>query len=333
MEIGAMRDFIAVVDAGSLTRAAVLVGVSQPAMSQRIAHLEAEVGVRLLERGPRGVEATAAGLELYRGAQQVVRQVDRLGETLGSGTRGIRGAVSVGLPATVAPSLAPTLLLLVRERHPGIRLQLFESMSGYLEEMLGRGRLDLSVLFRDDARERPGEAVLYREELFLATAEGDAADAPTGPVTAAVLAELPLVAPGPRSNLRHLVERFVTASGHAPRVVADVESLAAMVRLAQTGEVATVLPRSVAATYAGPPLALRALQPALHRTVAVCVAPEFHEPRIAVLAVRDAVVDAVGRLAEAGDWTGIHPLTPAQRPAQTPTQTQKQGRTHRRKRR
>ncbi|MEV7429048.1 LysR substrate-binding domain-containing protein [Nocardioides sp. NPDC092400] len=306
VDIAALRDFILVVDAGSLTRAAALAGVSQPAMSQRIAQLETQVGHRLLERGPRGVEATAAGLELYRGAQQVVRQVDRLAESLGSGIRDIRGAVSVGLPSTVAPSLVPELVPLVAARHPGIRLELFESMSGYVEELLGRGRLDLAVLFRPDATDRPGEVALYEEELFLVT--GTEVDPATEPASAAELVDRPLVAPGERSNLRHLVERFFTAAGVRPRVVADVESLAAMVRIAQTGAASAVLPRSVATAFTGPDLTLRPLRPAVRRTVAVCTAAEFYEPRVAVLAVRDAVVDAVHHLADRSAWPGIAPV-------------------------
>lgn len=303
MDIAVLRDFIMVVDSGSLTRAAKLVGVSQPAMSQRIAHLEEEAGVRLLERGARGVEPTAAGLELYRGAQQVVRQIDRLAESLGTGIREIRGSVSLGLPATVAPMLVPELLPLVRERHPGIRLELFESMSGYIQELLGRGRLDLAVLFREPGASGPGEVRLYEEELFLVTSRD--LDPSEEPATAADLDGRELVAPGGRSNLRHLVDRFFSSAGLKAPVVADVESLPAMVRVAQAGVASAVLPGSAVATIAGPPLALRPLSPAVRRSVAVCTAPELYEPRVAVLAVRDAVGDAVRRLEQRGEWPGI----------------------------
>ncbi|MCM3516622.1 LysR substrate-binding domain-containing protein [Nocardioides sp. P86] len=304
LDVAALRDLILVVDTGSITRAAAAAGVSQPAMSARMTQLEAEVGRRLLERGPRGVEATAVGLELYRGAQQVVRQVDRLAEQLGAGSREIHGSVSVGLPATVAGTLVPALLPLVAERHPGVRLELFESMSGYIQELLGRGRLDLAVLFRDDPSPRPGELAVYDEPLLLATAAS--VDASTEPVRVRDLRERALVAPGERSNLRALVDRAFAEHGLAPRVVADVESLTAMVRLVQGGAVSAVLTRSAAAHYAGPELALRpVVEPLLRRTVSVCVAAEFYEPRLAVLAVRDAVVDAVHALADRDAWPGI----------------------------
>ena len=308
MDVAALRDLIAVVDAGSISRAAQGAGVSQPAMSQRIAQLEADVGRRLLERGPRGVEATAVGLELYRGAQQVVRQIEGLAERLGAGDRDIHGSVSVGLPATVAGDLVPELLSLVGERHPGVRLELFESMSGYIAELLGRGRLDLAVLFRDDDTPHDGEVRLYAEELFWVTSA--AVDPREDPVSPRDLADRPLVAPGTHSNLRDLVERAFSAAGTRAHVVADVASLPAMVRIAQRGEASAVLPRSTASAHAGPPLAFRPLDPPLWRTAVIAVAPEFHEPRAAVIAVRDAVVDAVGLAAADGCWPGIVPVHP-----------------------
>ena len=78
LDIAHLRDFIAVVDAGSLTRAATTLGVSQPALSQRMTQVERELGTRLLERGPRGIEPTEAGRALYRDAEPVVRQFDQL---------------------------------------------------------------------------------------------------------------------------------------------------------------------------------------------------------------------------------------------------------------
>lgn len=301
-----MRDFIAVVDSGSLTRAAGLLGVSQPAVSQRMAQLEASVGARLLERGPRGVEPTALGLAFYRGAQQLVRQHDQLSSVLAAGGEELRGPVVVGLPATVAGLLAPELLTLLRREHPGIRLELFESMSGYIEELLGRHRLDLAVLFRPDPAPRPGEVVLYAEDLFLVSAADGPLGTAAGPVALADLAGVPLVAPGARSNLRDVVEQAFAAAGLEPEIVADVGSLPAMVRIAQSGTACAFLPRSSVEGVPGPPLRLRPVAGVeLRRWVSVCLSTDLYEPRAAVVAVRDAVVTAVARLAADGAWPGV----------------------------
>ncbi|MGY1690329.1 LysR substrate-binding domain-containing protein [Geodermatophilus sp. SYSU D01105] len=302
-----MRDFIAVVDAGSFTRAATVLGISQPAVSQRMAQLEAAVGTRLLERGPRGIEPTAVGLVFYRGAQELVRRHDQLTSALAAGGEELRGTVVVGLPATVAGLLTPELFALVRRRHPGIRLDVFESMSGYVAELLGRHRLDLAVLFREDAGPRPGEVVLYREELFLIrAARPDDPDEDPGPVRVPDLTGVPLVAPGARSNLRDLVERAFAVHGLVPDVVADVGSLPAMVRIAQSGTACAILPRSSVEGVPGPPLRMRpVVDPELRRWVSVCLSTDLYEPRAAVVAVRDAVVDAVRDLAARDAWPGI----------------------------
>jgi len=68
MELRQLRYFVAVVNSGSLTRAASLVHIVQPALSQQMGQLEQELGVQLLQRSVRGVQATLAGQALYRHA-------------------------------------------------------------------------------------------------------------------------------------------------------------------------------------------------------------------------------------------------------------------------
>lgn len=294
-----------VVDAGSLTRAAVVLGLSQPAVSQRMAVLERQTGTRLLERGPRGIDPTARGLELYRHAHELVRQFDRLSESFTDGGPELSGKVSVGLPSTVAGMLAPELYASTAQHHPGIHLELFESMSGYIDELLGRGRLDLAVLFGVGTPGR-NETLLYDEDLYLVTAAGT--DPSEEPVRLVDLVGRAIVGPGSRSNLRALIDSAFSAHGLVPHVTADVESLAAMIRIAQTGRASTILPRSVVAGYTGPPLALRLIvEPVLRRTASIHVATRFYEPQAAVLAVRDAIVDAVHTLTDRGDWPGVRP--------------------------
>jgi LysR family transcriptional regulator, nitrogen assimilation regulatory protein len=306
VDMAHLRDFIAVVDAGSLTRAAAQQGVSQPALSQRMTRLEHETGQRLLERGPRGVVPTRAGRVLYRDGEGLVRQFDRLVGGLTDHAFGVTGTVAVGLPSTVAVHLAPALFTWVEHTHPGVHLQLFESMSGYVQELLSRGRMDLALLFRDDWAPAPGETPLYAESLYLVGSPGpDATDAPT--VALRRLEDVPLVMPGPRSNLRTLLERTFTAHGLTPTIVADVESLGAMLRIAGSGSACTILPRSVVQErYGDGGIGLRRIvDPEIERCVAVCTSAEFFEPRDAVAAVQRGIVEVTRDLARRDVWAGI----------------------------
>ncbi|MDA0563932.1 LysR family transcriptional regulator [Streptomonospora sp. S1-112] len=352
MDIAHLRDFIAVIDSGSFTRAAARLFVSQPAVSQRMTQLESELGVRLVERGPRGVVPTPAGRALYRDAQHLVRQFDRITQDVASDRHTIQGAVAVGLPTTVAVYLAPALFTWTKRHYPGVHLQLFESMSGYIQELLHVGRLDLAVLFRADAAPRAGEAVLYAEELYLVgrrtgacpepgveaggsaeeteaagraaraggnggsggNAGGGAADT-GGEVPLSALRGLPLVVPGRRSNLRDILDRAFADRGWTPTIAADVESLGTMTRIAESGEAWAVLPvSSVAALMRAPDLVVRRIvDPVLDRYVAVCTVSDYYEPRDAVSAVRHGIVEVTTALAAKGEWPGIR-LTPPTRP-------------------
>ncbi len=74
MDIKTLRYFVAIVDYGSLTKAAEIVHVAQPALSQQLTALEAELGVQLLQRSSKGIALTSAGMVLYRHACEILRQ-------------------------------------------------------------------------------------------------------------------------------------------------------------------------------------------------------------------------------------------------------------------
>ncbi|MFD2396644.1 LysR substrate-binding domain-containing protein [Prauserella oleivorans] len=194
---------------------------------------------------------TPAGTTLYRDAQQLVRQFDRLSRDVADSRNRLHGPVAVGLPTTVATPLAPALFSWVKANHPGIHLQLFESMSGYIHELLLAGRLDLAAVFREDDAPRAAEVPLYSEELYL-IGRPDPAPRSAEEVSLLDLRAVPLVTPGGRSNLRALVDRAFAAKGLAPTIVADVESLGTMIRIAAGGEACTILPLSVVRDHGDP---------------------------------------------------------------------------------
>src|SRR6187402_1836030 len=82
MDTRRLRYFVQIVDSGSITRAAAVSGVAQPALSQQLAILENDLMVRLLERSVSGVTPTAAGRILYARAQAILRQFDDLREAV-----------------------------------------------------------------------------------------------------------------------------------------------------------------------------------------------------------------------------------------------------------
>ena len=143
MELRQLRHFVAVVDCANLSRAAERVAISQPALTRSIKNLEDLLGVELLERKPRGVTPTEAGLALYHHAQIVLNACHRLTREVRELERGVTGTVYVGVGSMFATHITTTVAQSLAQAHPRLAMVVND---GFFEELLRRlqdGRLDL----------------------------------------------------------------------------------------------------------------------------------------------------------------------------------------------
>ncbi len=119
-----LREFVAVADAGNITRAAEALYVAQPALSLQIKRLEAELGLRLFERLPRGVQLTTDGAELLDVARRAVRDADAFERRARELRERRPEHLDVGFMAHGAGDLTPEILRAFRARRPGARVTL-----------------------------------------------------------------------------------------------------------------------------------------------------------------------------------------------------------------
>ena len=173
LDLRPLRHFTAIVEVGSLSRAAAHIGIAQPALSHQVAALEAEFGVKLLHRGPRGVTPTDAGRTLYRHAQVLLRQLDQARRAVSAGD-GVSGTVSVGLSVTTAEILSLPLLRKLQAEHPGICLELVALPRRLLGEMLFNGRLDIALLFDQPPVKMLTTEPVATEEIFFVSRQSGA---------------------------------------------------------------------------------------------------------------------------------------------------------------
>ena len=240
-----LKYFVKIVDIGSLTQAAEVLFIAQPALSQQLATLEGEVRQQLLVRTKRGVTPTEAGKVLYRHAQIILRQCEQARVDMEAAGEGLSGQVSVGLaPGTAASALSLPRLRPVRARHPGILLYLNENYGTTLSELIMNGRMDLAVLYGDKAIHGLTFLPLLKEPLFLV---GPASmPAPSQPVKLADLRDIELFLPRPYNVVRKLVDAAFVRAGMVPRVVAEIESAFTLTAAIADGLGATILPASMA---------------------------------------------------------------------------------------
>jgi LysR family hydrogen peroxide-inducible transcriptional activator len=138
--------FVAVADGRSFQGAARVCHVSQPGLSAQIRELESILDVQLFERGRSGVLVTPAGEALLPRARAALAEAQGLAEAAQAFRRPLSGRLRLGVIPTLAPYLLPRALPGVRRRHPELRLELHEAVTGALVERLRAGVLDLLLV-------------------------------------------------------------------------------------------------------------------------------------------------------------------------------------------
>ena len=146
MQFRQLRYFVKIVDAGSFSRAASVVHVAQPALSQQIAELEERFGIMLLQRSARGVRPTAAGEILYKEASAILHQLDQLPSAIRTSSGEPEGTVSLGLISSLAPKLVGGILKECRTGLPKVTIRMSDADSHGLESRIAAGSVDIALM-------------------------------------------------------------------------------------------------------------------------------------------------------------------------------------------
>src|SRR5437899_11972005 len=156
-----IRYFIAIADAGVLSRAAETLDVGQCALSHHVAALETDLGVKLLERRPRGIALTAAGRRLYEHASAVLSALGKAEEDVRTYNEAATGPVCIGLSHTALSMVALDVMKAVRKNSPGVHMTVVEALSPALVERVSSARFDLALAEKPPKAARAG-AELWR---------------------------------------------------------------------------------------------------------------------------------------------------------------------------
>lgn len=272
MELRQLRYFVAIVDHGSLSRAALVLHVAQPALTQQLRQLEDELGAQLLHRSAHGVVSTDAGKVFYEHAQAILKQVADARAAVVQSLDRPSGSVTLGLPHSISGALALPLLTAVRARYPEITLQLTEEISGNLTEQLKSGRLNLAVLFDDAPTAQFTATPLVEEDLVFICKAGSSLAPQAKTVSLRQALASTLILPARQHGVRPLVEQAAHGVGLVLRNVLEINSIAILrsAILADLG--ATLLPRAPLQDdlARGAMAACSVTDPALTRRVILC---------------------------------------------------------------
>jgi DNA-binding transcriptional LysR family regulator len=182
MDIGLLRSFVSVVDAGGFTRAGERVHRTQSTVSQQIKRLEDMVGRPLLERNGKQATLTEEGERLISYARRILALEQEARDVVARPV--VDGVVRLGIPEDFAAYRLPELLYDFKRARPTLRLDVRCGLSATLQRALDAGELDLALVKREAGQ--PGAVAAWPERLQWVTSREHPVDLDQDPVPLAV---------------------------------------------------------------------------------------------------------------------------------------------------
>jgi DNA-binding transcriptional LysR family regulator len=246
MTLRQLEMFVAIEEARSFSKAADKLHVAQPSVSQQIRALEEELGERLLVRlRNRKMYVTEAGKTLRRHADHILRQVEILRMEISALTKEPAGEIRMGIGGHQLLWMLTPALGRFKLKFPKIRVDLVNSTTPQIIELLKSSTLDLGVVTFPVESDKIRTELLYSEEMVVAVQKSHPL-AKRRLITTDEIGRLPLVLYDQSTRTRARLDEFFRQEKISPQIVFELSSVEAMQMLVEAGLGATIVPLSSA---------------------------------------------------------------------------------------
>lgn len=230
-----LRMFFTVVRSGSFSRAAEVLGISQPAISKGVRDFELQIGCRLLNRSPKGVVPTAEGLALSRHAEALFA-AERAAEEELSALRGLHnGSLRIGASTTIATYMIANYLGAFHRAYPGVDLHLVSANTRDIAGQMADQEIDIGLV-EGPVEDRNLVSQPWRTDIMqLIVAPDHAFAAATGPIDPRLLENEVLIVREPGSGSREIVTQALAQHGIEPARTLEIGSTAAIKQAVAAG--------------------------------------------------------------------------------------------------
>lgn len=247
-DLVSLRLYVAVVDAGSLTAGAGRFGISLAAASKRMAELEHHCGMPLLLRSKRGVQPTLAGQALHAQAIDVVARLEQLALAMDDLQRGATGHLRLWANTSAFAGFLPRLLAAFAAAHPGVAIDLEDTLSEDAAHAVATGVAELAVVGENTPLEGLQTFVCDTDELALLVPR-DHPFAGAASVTLTQALALDFVTLNRTTSLVRQITAAAEAARLPLRIRIQVRSFDAMCHMVAAGMGVAILPRAGAAPH------------------------------------------------------------------------------------
>ena len=240
MEIGQLQAFLMVVQYCSFTRAAEALNVTQPSLSARIIALEREIGEPMFHRLGRGVRLTDAGRAFLPYVERSMEALRNGQEALEAVRTASSGKLYIGAARAVSAYVLPDIVAMFHQRYPGVDVAIKTGRSTQVLEMVISEEIQVGIT-RTLVHPDIVSTHLYDEEIVLVT-HPDHPFAQTGSASIYEVASEPLILYDKESTYFVLINRVCREAGIVPKVLMDLDSIAATKRMIERGLGLSFLP-------------------------------------------------------------------------------------------
>ncbi|MBO9714600.1 LysR family transcriptional regulator [Sphingomonas sp.] len=269
LTLSQLTAFLKLAETASFRDAATQLGVSQPALSRTIQHIETRVGVRLFDRDTRTVTLTPAGERLHPLAIRLLEDYETVFRELHEFVEGREGVIRIaGLPS-VASALLPPAIQSFQARYPAVRIEIWEDVGDQVHNAVRERRADMGIAPPPDLAGDLRYQELLKDRLVLVCRHDDPlAEGIEHPWS--VFADRRFITMSQETGLRRMVESGIAQAGVPVERLFNCSAATTAAALVVAGQGLSALTRLTMAQIASPALAWRPLvDPVVARSIGI----------------------------------------------------------------
>ncbi|HHX70318.1 MAG TPA: LysR family transcriptional regulator [Gallicola sp.] len=253
MEIHQLLYVVTASKYSNFTKAAKVLNISQPSLSNQIIKLEDEFNIKLFERRPHKVSLTAAGQDFVKYATKILNDIDNLSELMQNHADYKTGSIKLGALSIMLPLGISDIINDFHKIYPNIKIDLKEAGSSRLWDMLTTHEIDIGFLLMDDDKlPNIGINVKYEklmEDSIMVALSKDHRLVNKEKITYADLEKEKLIVGGSNFNFHNIIIDSLINNGIKPNIVSECEQIYTSLQLANDGLGITFISEPVAKFY------------------------------------------------------------------------------------
>jgi DNA-binding transcriptional LysR family regulator len=264
--IADLRAFVTVGEQQSFAAAAKTLHLSQPALSRRIANLEAILAVRLFDRTTRSVELTHLGHKFFAEVRHTLQELERSVSGLHDAAQLETGDITVGCVFSAVHHFLPEVIRSFRNKHPNVMVRIIEEGADEVLASVKTGEADFAINYIG-MHDSEVEFTPLLQESFVLACPADHALAKRRFVRWEELANHAYALVSHASRNRVLIDQALAHVGRKPRPACEVRHISTLIGLVQSGLVVAVVPQLTLPTDRSAVVGVRLENPPITRTI------------------------------------------------------------------